>query len=147
MLSMGIAAPWTAWAVSRIAARSNRRAATTIPIAAVAGFASVMAAAGVCSLELAAAGKAALGDVLPAMLGAHLLVGVSEALLTAALVAAVTRGSTRPAACSLGRRPVWKVVAASAAVAMLLAPWASSAPTDWRAWPGDWALPTQPSLD
>ena len=41
-----------------------------------------------CSLELAAAGTVALSEVLPAMLRANVAVGLSEALLTAALVAA-----------------------------------------------------------
>ncbi len=98
MLSMGIAAPWTAWAVSRILAPSNRSMSGTIVVASVAGFASVMTAASVCSLELAGGGAAALGDVLPAMLQAHLLVGLSEALLTAAVVVLVTSQTTRTTA-------------------------------------------------
>ena len=105
-------------------APSNRRGRL-----ALGGFASVLAAAGVCSLELAAAGKAALGDVLPAMLQAHLCVGLCEALLTAVLVAAIrTRSSLPLVPWNIRRSTTQRWLAGSAAVVLLVAPWASSAP-------------------
>ncbi len=129
MLSMGIVAPWTAWAISRAVTRGRTSPATIIAAAALGGFASVLAAAAVCSLELSAAGAAALGDVLPAMLQAHLAVGLSEALLTAAVVAAIGSRSSLPLTPDrVSRSAARRCFAASAAVALLLAPWASSLP-------------------
>jgi hypothetical protein len=63
------------------------------------------------------------------MLRAHLLVGLSEGLLTAAVVALATSRTARPAVLQpASRHAGWKWFAASAAVVLLLAPWASSKP-------------------
>lgn len=56
---------------------------------AAAAWGSVMLAAAACSIELAIAGAAPLGSVLPAMLGTHALIGVGEALVTVALLAVI----------------------------------------------------------
>jgi cobalt/nickel transport system permease protein len=129
LLSMGIAAPWTAWAISRAVTRRGGSSKAIVAVAALGGFASVLAAASVCSLELAAAGTAALGDVLPAMLQSHLYVGLSEALLTAALVAAIRSRSSLPLLPNgASRTAARRCFFASAAVALLVAPWASTAP-------------------
>ena len=50
---------------------------------------AVMAGATAASLELALSGTVPLGTVLPAMLGVHALIGVGEAVITVAAVAAV----------------------------------------------------------
>lgn len=65
-------------------------------LAAVAGsaWASVMLAAAACAMELALSGTAPLGTVLPAMLGVHAIIGIGEALITTAVIAAVL--NTRP---------------------------------------------------
>ena len=48
-----------------------------------------MAGATAASLELALSGTVPLGTVLPAMLGVHALIGIGEAVITVAAVAAV----------------------------------------------------------
>jgi cobalt/nickel transport system permease protein len=65
-----------------------------LPISAAGAWLAVMAGATATSLELAASGTVPLGTVLPAMLGTHALIGVGEAIVTAAAVSAVL--STRP---------------------------------------------------
>jgi cobalt/nickel transport system permease protein len=57
-----------------------------IPAAAIAGWASVVAGATMMSLELAVSGTSPLEIVLPTMLGVHAVIGIGEALITAAAV-------------------------------------------------------------
>ncbi len=94
---------------------------------AVAAFGSVMASASLCAFELIVSGTGGLTEVLPAMAGVHAMVGLSEALITVAILGAAvaahfqTRGwSTR--GIMLGG------LALAAAVAGLIAPLASTAP-------------------
>lgn len=56
---------------------------------AVASWLAVMAGAAAASVELAISGTVPLGTVLPAMLGVHALIGVGEAVIAVAAVAAV----------------------------------------------------------
>jgi cobalt/nickel transport system permease protein len=129
LLAMGIVAPWSAWAVSRLAACAAPSRTGNLLGAAAGAWVSVVAAAGACSLLLAAAGRAPLADVLPAMLQAHFAVGLSEALLTVALVAAIGARSRLPlASASLGRLAARRTLSIAAVVTMVLAPWASAAP-------------------
>jgi cobalt/nickel transport system permease protein len=60
-------------------------------LAVVAGgsWLAVMAGATAASLELALSGTVPIGTVLPAMLGVHALIGIGEAVITVAAVAAV----------------------------------------------------------
>ena len=58
-------------------------------LVAVSAWAAVMIGAAATSLELAASGTVALGPVLVAMLSVHALIGIGEALITAAAVSAV----------------------------------------------------------
>lgn len=58
-----------------------------IPAAAVAAWLSVVGGAFAMSLELAASETTALEIALPAMVGVHLLIGIGEALITAAAIA------------------------------------------------------------
>ena len=60
-----------------------------IVLAAFAAWLSVVAAASACSLEMAVSGTVAASEVMPAMLGVHALIGLAEAAITAATVAAV----------------------------------------------------------
>jgi cobalt/nickel transport system permease protein len=145
LLSMGIVAPWTAWGVYRCVIRETESSASNgqrslLVGSTLAGFVSILAAATVCSLELAAAGKVALGDVLPAMLQTHLAVALSEALLTVGIVLAWSgyrgrnirkRGlnpANSPAGGAQNSRAALAILGLSLGVALLLAPWASTAP-------------------
>jgi cobalt/nickel transport system permease protein len=58
-----------------------------VPAAAIAGWASVMGAAVMMSLQLIVSGTSPAEIVLPAMLGVHLFIGIGEALITGAAVA------------------------------------------------------------
>jgi cobalt/nickel transport system permease protein len=68
---------------------------------AVASWMAVMAGATATSLELAVSGTVPLGTVLPAMLGVHAVIGVGEAVITAAAVSAVL--ASRPDLIAVGR--------------------------------------------
>lgn len=57
-----------------------------IPAAAIAGWTSVVAGAAMMSLQLIVSGTSPAELVLPAMLGVHALIGIGEALVTAAAV-------------------------------------------------------------
>jgi cobalt/nickel transport system permease protein len=65
-----------------------------LSVAAVGAWASVMLGALLCSVELGISGTVPFATVLPAMLGVHALIGVGEAIITVAAVAAVL--ATRP---------------------------------------------------
>lgn len=90
VLNMGVfgalLAGWAVRAGGRLLPSS--RAAFLGTVAGVAWLA-VMAGAAATSVELAASGTVPLGTVLPAMLGVHALIGVGEAVVTAAAVSAV----------------------------------------------------------
>jgi cobalt/nickel transport system permease protein len=60
----------------------------------VVSWLAVMVGAAATSIELAASDTVPLGTVLPAMLGTHALIGLGEAAITVAAVAAVL--SSRP---------------------------------------------------
>ena len=91
-----------------------------IPASAVAGWASVVAAAAFMSLELIVSGTSPAELVLPAMLGVHAVIGVGEALITGAALAfiAATRRDLldlRPdRAAALARRTSGRGTAGSA---------------------------------
>jgi cobalt/nickel transport system permease protein len=102
ILNMAVVAPWTAWMLHRAisalpvpagvtASRVARGAAVFI-----AAWASVVVAAGFAAGQLALAGAAPLGLVMPAMLFWHALIGVGEGAITAVALAYV-RGLRRPA--------------------------------------------------
>jgi cobalt/nickel transport system permease protein len=94
--------------------------------AALAGWASVMLAALACSVELALAGVLPLGQVAPAMLGVHALIGVGEALITCAALALFGQPT------AIGTIPTSRRFAAPALAALLIAlclsPFASPLP-------------------
>jgi cobalt/nickel transport system permease protein len=79
-------------------------------ISGVGAWLAVMAGAAATALELAISGTVPLGTVLPAMLGVHTLIGIGEAVVTVAAVAAVI--TTRPDLISgLERRAIRPVFA------------------------------------
>jgi len=111
--------------------------------AAVASWASVVVASGVCAVELAMSGTSPLGIALPAMAGTHAVIGIGEALIATAVLTAVA--TARPdiipewarlheAHSSHGRtrRGVWALagvgLALSVALALFGSPFASRSP-------------------
>jgi len=99
---------------------------------AAAGFAawiSVVGGALATAIQLWMSGTAALGVVMPVMLGVHALIGIGEALVTMAALSYIF--SARPAAIaeSRDRHRRWTVLGIGAAlVILLLAPFASLNP-------------------
>jgi cobalt/nickel transport system permease protein len=100
ILNMAVVAPWAAWALHRAiaalpvpaggaAARVVRGAGTF-----VAAWASVVAAAGAAAGQLALAGAAPFGLVMPAMLFWHAIIGIGEGTITVVALAYV-RGLRR----------------------------------------------------
>ncbi|TDA69953.1 MAG: cobalamin biosynthesis protein CbiM [Clostridia bacterium] len=75
ILNMAIVAPWTGYIVFKLLSRSRLGIF-------LASWLSVLAAALVASLELAASGLAPLGVILAPMLGWHFLIGLGEGLIT-----------------------------------------------------------------
>jgi cobalt/nickel transport system permease protein len=95
--------------------------------AAAAALGSVLAAAGLCSLELAASGRFEPAEVFGRMMGVHALIGIGEALVTLAIVAAVLAAGSHGKWLS-GRRAIAGALAVAVVVAGLIAPLASTAP-------------------
>lgn len=127
VLNMAVAGTLTAWALYTPITRRVAGARGQLLGAAVAAFGSVLASATLCSLELAASGTYPLAEVFSAMIGVHAVIGLSEAMITVAILAlALAAGAThRP----LSTRGVMACgLIAAIAVAGLLAPLASSAP-------------------
>ncbi|MHB0958645.1 MAG: energy-coupling factor ABC transporter permease [Pirellulaceae bacterium] len=110
--------------------------------ASLAGWASVLMASTACALELAISGTSPLFLVLPAMLGTHAVIGIGEALITAAVLSAVvgSRPDIIPAWAGLNNHPsrelsgatVWTIAGTglltALALAAFLSPFASSSP-------------------
>lgn len=91
---------------------------------AVAAWCSVVLASLAVSVELAIDGQAALGTVLPAMLGTHALIGLGELVISVAAVALLVNGW----AATEGKANVAVPLLAAALVALLLSPLASGFP-------------------
>jgi cobalt/nickel transport system permease protein len=127
LLSMAVVAPWAAWLGHRCLARSAPAFGGGAMAWGLAAAVSVVAAAVVCSLLLAAGGAGPIATIMPAMLWAHLPVGLVEGLATAAAVLLVKESGKLPL---VGRSANSGLVllATAAALAIVLAPLASSAP-------------------
>lgn len=128
ILNMGLLTALLGYGLYRgVAARSH---GVKLAVAGVAAWLSVMAAALATALQLWLSGTAALGVVVPAMLGVHAIIGIGEALITTAALALIFK--TRPdiieeAPTSGGRS--WVAVGLAVALAVvLLAPFASADP-------------------
>jgi cobalt/nickel transport system permease protein len=133
LLNMAVASPWVGWACYRLV-RRLLPGSRTVAIA-CAAWTSVMAAAVLCSLELASAGTVPFEVVAPTMLLTHAVIGVGEALITCAVASFALRirpdlafePEIAPSRMPLGRAFIaWS--AAGVGLILLLAPWASSAP-------------------
>ena len=95
VLNMGVVGALVVGSLMLAARRVLPRSRTTfLGIAGIGAWLAVMAGALAASCELALSGTVPLGTVLPAMLGVHALIGVGEAVVTVAAVAAVL--SARP---------------------------------------------------
>lgn len=94
---------------------------------AMAAFASVMAAAGLCAVELTASGNDAT-QVFPAMLGIHAVIGLAEAAMTLAIVGVVLVIRAGAVRSWTPGRVAMVSLAVAVFVAGALAPFASSAP-------------------
>lgn len=87
IFNMGIIGTMGGYAVYRVLAGllgGERRG--RLPAAAVAGWLAVVGSAVAMSLELAVSGTTALEIAMPAMVGIHVLIGIGEALITAAAI-------------------------------------------------------------
>lgn len=128
ILAMGVVPGFAAWAVWQLGRR--RSANVRLIFAGTGAWLSVVAAALFVSLLLAFSGASSLAIVLPAMLGVHAVIGLGEALITAAALSFIR--VTRPALLEEGAtagRGGW--VLGGIAIALLLvliAPFASGHP-------------------
>lgn len=130
ILNMGLLTILIGYGLYRAALGRSRP--VRLAVAGVAAWLSVMAGALAASLELWLSGTAFLRFVIPAMLGVHALIGIGEALITAAALAFILR--TRPDLLEAGEETArggngW-VIAGGVVVllVLLLAPLASVDP-------------------
>jgi len=135
ILNMGIVAPVIAYAVYRTICRLIDGERGRVTAVAFAGWCSIVAAAIICSGELAWAGVAPWQLVFPAMANIHMLIGLAEGLISALIVAALTRA--RPDLLNLqdaGRIPTGSAATigygliVAVALVLFLAPFASPLP-------------------
>ncbi|HRJ51598.1 MAG TPA: energy-coupling factor ABC transporter permease [Candidatus Thiothrix moscowensis] len=106
------------WLQQRLAGSLGQYVST-----AVAAWCSVVLASAAVSLELAIDGQAALGTVLPAMVGTHALIGLGEAAISVAAVALLLNWAE-----AQGKAHVAVPLLAAVLVALLLSPFASGFP-------------------
>jgi cobalt/nickel transport system permease protein len=134
LLNLALVGVYTGYGVFRWVSRWLPGARGGSAGIAAGAWVSVVAASGVCAVELAASGTAPLRLVLPAMLVTHALIGVGEAVITLAVVSVVQQvrpdlvyrpGVTTPLP---ARAFLLPGLAASLGVAVLLGPLASSLP-------------------
>jgi cobalt/nickel transport system permease protein len=140
VLNMGVIAPLVAAIVYRAAlSRSASPSAYGNLLAAfVASFASVVAAALACTIELALSGTQQASVVLVPMLSVHALIGIAEGLITVAALAAIAR--TVRAFPQTKNHPAIAGFAVAVLGVMLLAPIASSAPDGLERVAGDFGI-------
>lgn len=101
IFNMGIVGCFLGYYIYRgvILVMGSRRAAALIG-GGLAGWASIVVAALACALELGVSGTVPLRVALPAMGGVHVLIGIGEGLITAAVLALVM--AARPDLMELG---------------------------------------------
>jgi cobalt/nickel transport system permease protein len=127
ILNMAVAGTLVAWVLYRATTRYVAGAQGQLLAAGVAAFGSVMASAALCAVELAASGRFGFAEVLSAMLSVHAAIGLSEAMITVAILAAVRATSTNKRFAS-ARGVLLCGLLLAIGVAGLLAPLASTAP-------------------
>jgi cobalt/nickel transport system permease protein len=94
ILNMAIIGTMGGYGVYRIISRTLPSKKSLLTGIAVAAWFSVLAAASLCAIELAASGTSPLKVVLPAMAGVHTLIGIGEAIITTLVIGFVLK--TRP---------------------------------------------------
>lgn len=88
IFNMGLIGTFGGYAVYRtVAAALGGEAKGRLPAAAVAAWLSVVAAAVVCSFQLAVSGTTSLEAALVAMVGWHVIIGIGEAIITVGALA------------------------------------------------------------
>lgn len=134
IFNMGVVGTCIAYFVYRaFVGRATHDPARLVGGAAFAAWTAVVLASVFASLELAASGTTSLARTLPAMVGVHMLIGVGEALITAAVIAFVWK--VRPEllqAERAGAAPVRSAgVAFGLAVSLAIALFLSLLPSLW----------------
>lgn len=132
VLNMGLAGTFGGYAVYRVVAGSRPEMKRCLAASAAGAWTAVMLGAVLTSLELALSGRVPARIVFPAMLGVHAVIGLGEAVITAATVALLWRVrpdllTAREQAGPASRNWGWAAGAGLAAVA-LLAPLKSDFP-------------------
>jgi len=127
ILNMAVVGTLVAWVLYRATTRYVAGARGQLLAAGVAAFGSVLASAALCAVELAASGKLGFAEVLSAMLSVHAAIGLSEALITVAILAAIHATGTNKRSAS-ARGVVLCGLMLAIGLAGLLAPMASTAP-------------------
>lgn len=106
--------------------KSRARNLSNLPVLALASWVSVLLASLACSAELALGGTTSFTEAAPAMLGSHALIGIGEALITAAafwLFSSLEENKAHTVP-----QKAWPVLTAAALIGLLLSPFASSYP-------------------
>jgi cobalt/nickel transport system permease protein len=136
VLNMAVVAPFVAASVYQFATCRVSGASGKLLGAGAAAFGSVLAAAAMCAVELAASGTYPIAPVMTAMIAAHLAIALCEALATMALVAAATALVSESRAVST-RNVLVGGLALAVVVAGVLAPLASAYPDGLERVAGD----------
>jgi cobalt/nickel transport system permease protein len=138
VLNMGVIGSVLGYATYQGFQRFTSRPIGKLIAAEAAAWITVVVAAAACSCELAAAGTFHFGDVLPAMVSVHALIGVCEALITTAGMVLLLRVAPEhlydsPRQLGASSAANWRKASivglvAALLIALALAPWASTAP-------------------
>jgi cobalt/nickel transport system permease protein len=95
IVNMGVVGTMGGYAIYRVlCSLLGGEERSRLPVAAIAAWSAVMLGAAATSLELAVSGTSPLAVVLPAMLGAHVFIGIGEAVITVGALALIK--SARP---------------------------------------------------
>lgn len=129
LLVMGVVPGFVGYQIYQLVA--NRERNIRLAVAGGAAWLSIMAAALVTSLLLAFSGTVSAGIVIPAMLGIHVLIGLGEALITAAVLSFILQ--SRPTLLERdavdNSRSNWAIIGLILAlIVVLFAPLASGSP-------------------
>jgi cobalt/nickel transport system permease protein len=127
LLNMAVVAPLVASALYASITRRAGGAPGKLAGAGAAALGAVLASAALCALELAASGTYGFPQVFAAMMGAHLVIALCEAVITVTIVAAVAALVAEDRVLST-RGVIVGGLAAAVVVAGLLAPVASLRP-------------------
>ncbi|HEY8088053.1 MAG TPA: energy-coupling factor ABC transporter permease [Polyangiaceae bacterium] len=133
VLDMGVVHPLVGFALYRlVAGRGGPKGARGITAAAFGAWVATAAAAATCAGELALSGVAAPGLLLGSMLAVHAVVGLGEAVITALVLAAVSRARPELLSLRAATPPATSVLVpglvASLGLALFVSPFACAWP-------------------